>query len=340
VGFTLKELSELIGAEYKGQEDTVLKSVASLDEAKQGDISFVSNPKYKKHLVGTNASAVILSATLAEDYAGNALIVKDPYISFAKVVNLFHPNEKIISKVHPSAIVDETALIGKNVNISANVVIASGVVIQDNVKVSAGCYIGSNSAVGENSHLYPNVSLYADTQVDKNAIIHSGAVIGADGFGFALQEDKTWYKIKQIGNVIIGDDVEIGANTTVDRAALGSTKLSNGVKLDNQVVIAHNVHIDEHVVIAGGTLIAGSSKVGKRCQIGGGVAIAGHLEIVDDVVITGRSMVIGSIKKPGVYSSGISTEENKKWRRNAARFRQLDDMAKKLNALEKKLKES
>ena len=335
--FTLASLAKLTKCEVKGAKQILLKNIAALDKAKQGEISFLSNLKYKRQLETTKASAVILTADVAENFSGNALIAKDPYLTFAKIVSLFYPEEKPVASIHPSAVIDETAMLGEGVCISANAVIESDAILRDGVQVGVGCFIGKNTQVGENTVLNANVTLYFDTVVGSNSIIHSGAVIGADGFGFALQADKSWYKIKQVGNVEIGDDVEIGANTTVDRAALGSTKIANGVKLDNQVIIGHNVHIDEHAIMAGGSLIAGSSKVGKRCQIGGGVAISGHLEIVDDVVITGRSMVIGSIKKSGVYSSGITTEENSKWRRNATRFRSLDKIAKTVRRLEKKL---
>ncbi len=337
--FTLSRLAELTQTEPKGDKQTMLRNVATLKDAMAGDISFVSNPKYKRQLETTKASVVILSAQLAENYDGNALIAKDPYLTFAKVVRLFNPPKKLAASIHPSAVIDKLAVLGKSVNIAANVVIEKGVNIKDGVQIGAGSYIGENSNIDQDTLLYANVTLYSDSQVGKNTIIHSGVVIGADGFGFVLQEDKSWYKILQVGNVVIGDDVEIGANTTIDRAALGSTNIANGVKIDNQVIIGHNVKIDENTIMPGGSLVAGSTNIGKRCQIGGGVAIAGHLEIADDVMITGRSMVTNSLKTAGVYSSGITTEENAKWRRNAARFRSLDKMAKQLNQLEKKLQD-
>jgi len=333
--FTLSNLAELTHTEFKGDGKTLLSNVATLQDAKAGDISFVSNPKYKRQLASSQASAVILSAQLAEQYDGNALIAKDPYLAFAKVVRLFNPEKKQQAKIHPTAVIDQTATIGKRANIAANVVIDKGVSIEDDVQIGAGSVIGESSSIAQNSVLHANVTLYSDSIIGKNVILHSGVVIGADGFGFVLQEDKTWFKILQVGNVIIADDVEVGANTTIDRAALGSTKIAKGVKIDNQVIIGHNVQIGEHTIMPGGSLVAGSTNIGKRCQIGGGVAMAGHLEIADDVMITGRSMVTNSLKSAGVYSSGITTEENAKWRRNAARFRSLDKMAKQLNQLEK-----
>lgn len=336
---TLAQLAKLTNSKFSGYKNIQIHSVASLDDAVIGQISFVSNPKYINKLSDSKASVVILNTALAEGYIGNALINDDPYLTFARVLEILHAEPKSPATVHKSAVIADDVTLHQTVNIGPNVVIDSGVTIEKDVTICAGSYIGKNSNIAEGVHLYPNVMLYKETQIGKNSIIHSGAVIGADGFGFAPTPAKEWFKILQIGNVVIGEDVEIGASTTIDRAALGTTSICNGVKLDNQVHIGHNVKIDEHTVIAAGTVIGGSSSVGKRCQIGGAVAISGHLNVVDDVVITGRSMVMKSIKKPGVYSSGIAADENKKWRKNAARFRRLDDMAKKLRHLEKKLNE-
>ena len=201
-------------------------------------------------------------------------------------------------------------------------------------------FIGAKSKVGDDVYMYPNVTLYHETRVGSRSILHSGAVIGADGFGFARDNesvDKNWFKISQVGHVELGDDVEVGACTCIDRGALGVTRIGNGVKLDNQIQVGHNVEIDDHTIVAATSVFAGSTRIGKRCQIGGAVAISGHLKISDDVVITGKSMVIKSIKNPGVYSSGIASDENRKWRRNAAHFRHLDDMVKRIKQLEKRL---
>jgi len=335
--FTLGELAELTDSKLQGGEACIIKGIDTLQDAKAEYISFVSNPKYIKLLNETNASAVILSPSLADSYSGNMLINNDPYLTFAKVVNLFHRDEIFKSNIHTSANIAKSAIIAEHVNIAENVVIGEGVKINEGVTIGAGCFIGDNSIVNDDVFLHPNVTLYSDTVVGENSIIHSGAVIGADGFGYAPQKDKSWYKILQVGNVVIGSDVEIGANTTIDRAALGSTKIANGVKLDNQIQIGHNTKIGEHTAIAAGTLIAGSTTIGRYCQIAGAVAIAGHLKIADNVIITGKSMVIKSINKSGVFSSGIAADENKKWRRNAIRFSQLDEMAKTIKGLEKQV---
>ncbi len=334
---TLESLSELTGSAVKGNKLVEISAVASLQDATEGQISFVSNPKYISSLESTDASAVILSPELAKQYSGNALINSDPYLTFAKVLGIIYKKEKLKGSVHPSAVVADDAHIAADVTIAANVVIEAGVTVGKNTVIGAGSYIGENSHIQENVIINPNVTLYADTKIGSDCILHSGVVIGADGFGFAPTEDKNWYKIPQIGNVILGKDVEIGASTTIDRAALGSTIIGDGVKLDCQIHIGHNVKIDEFSIMAAGSLVAGSTSIGKRCQVGGAVAISGHLEIADDVVITGNSMVIKSIKSGGVYSSGIPSDTNNKWRRNVARFRHLDDMAKTIKHLEKAL---
>lgn len=337
--YTLEQLAKLTNSSLSGDKNTQLNSVAALDEAVSGQISFVSNPKYIHKLTDTAASAVILSNRLAENYDGNALINDDPYLTFARVLKILHDVPKSKAVIHSTAVVDSNVKLHESVSIRANVVIEEGVTIEKDVTICVGCYIGKDSHIAEGVHIYPNVTLYKDTHIGKNSIIHSNVVIGSDGFGFAPTPKKTWFKIQQIGNVVIGEDVEIGASTTIDRAALGTTTICDGVKLDNQIHIGHNVKIEEHTIIAASTVIGGSTFIGKRCQIGGAVAISGHLSVVDDVVITGKSMVMKSIKKSGVYSSGTSTDENKKWRRNAARFRSLDQIAKKVISLDKKLSE-
>lgn len=337
---TLEQLASLTNSSLNGDKNTQIDSVADLKDAISGQISFVSNAKYISHLESTKASAVIINEELSKEYQGNVLINDNPYLTFAHVLEILHSEPKPADNIHKSATIDDTAELHISTNIGANVVIEEKVVIDADVIIGAGCIIGKGSKLGSGTHLYPNVTIYKDTIIGKNTIIHSGAIIGADGFGFAPTPKKEWFKILQIGNVVIGNEVEIGANTTIDRAALGTTTIKSGVKLDNQIHIGHNVNIDENTIIAAGTVIGGSTMIGKRCQIGGATAISGHLTIVDDVVFTGRSMVMKSIKSAGVYSSGIATDENRKWRKNAARFRKLDELAKKVNHLNKKINEN
>ena len=336
---TLEKLAELTNSTFNGDGSIQIHSIAGLKEATQGQISFVSNPKYVSKLIDAKASAVILNKKLAENYDGNALINDDPYLTFARVLEILHAEPQAKAIVHKTAVIEDKVKIHDTASIGPNVVIEQGAVIDKNVTIGAGCFIGKDCHLAKNVHLYPNVTLYKDTKIGKRSIIHSGAVIGADGFGFAPTPEKEWFKILQIGNVRIGDDVEIGPNTTVDRAALGTTEIHNGVKLDNHLQIGHNVVIGEHTIMASSTVIAGSVVIGKRCQIGGASAINGHISIADDAVLTGRSMVMKSIKSPGVYSSGLPSDDNKKWRKNAARFRKLDEMAKTVIRLDKKLNE-
>lgn len=345
MALSLKELAKITKSSILGDEKILLKDIASLDTANNEQISFLSNPKYIKQLASTQAKALILTPDLAKEYLsqkpeGNILVNNDPYLTFAKVVNAFYSSKNTSSKHHTTASISKQATIGDNCHIAANVVIEKGVVIGNGVSINAGCVIAENSIIKDHVTLHANVTIYSDTHIGEHSIIHSGAIIGADGFGFALQKDKSWYKILQVGNVIIGDNVEVGASTTIDRAALGSTVISNGVKLDNQIQIGHNVQLGEHTIIAAGTLVAGSTKIGKRCQIGGAVAISGHLTIVDDVTITGGSMVIKSLLESNVYSSGIGSDTNRQWKRNVIRFSQLNDMAMRLKKVEKQLKDN
>jgi UDP-3-O-[3-hydroxymyristoyl] glucosamine N-acyltransferase len=334
---SLSKLAQITASERRGNADLIITGISSLQSASKGDISFAVGRKYLSQLNNCNASAVIVTPELAELYKGNVLINKSPYLAYAQVVSAFYPQQVIPAFVHPSCIIDPSASISSSASMGAHVVIGKNVRIADAVIIEAGSIINDNCSIAKNTHLHANVTLYADSQIGANNIIHSGAVIGADGFGYAPDQGE-WYKIKQLGNVIIGNQVEIGANTTIDRAALGSTRIADGVKLDNLIQIGHNVHIGEHTAIAACVAIAGSATIGKRCQIGGASAIAGHLSIADDVIITGMSMVISSIKSAGVYSSGMPVNENRKWRKNIIRFTQLDKMAQKIRQLEKRIK--
>jgi UDP-3-O-[3-hydroxymyristoyl] glucosamine N-acyltransferase len=332
---TLSKLAKITSSELHGDADLIIKGVSSLDSATKGDISFATGRKYLSQLNQCNASAVILNADLATDYNGdNVLINKSPYLAYAQAIAAFYPEQAINSGIHPSSIIASSASIATSASIGANVVIGENVTIADAVVIGAGTVINNNCSIGKNSYLHANITLYANTQIGQNTCLHSGVVIGADGFGYAPDKNK-WYKIKQVGNVIIGNEVEIGANTTIDCAALGSTIIEDGVKLDNLIQIGHNVHIGEHTAIAACVAIAGSAIIGKRCQIGGASAIAGHLSIADDVIVTGMSMVISSIKTAGVYSSGMPVNENRKWRKNIIRFTQLDKMAQRIRNIEK-----
>jgi UDP-3-O-[3-hydroxymyristoyl] glucosamine N-acyltransferase len=316
----------------------MITGISSLDAATKGQISFITGRKYLPQLTTCHASAIILSADLATNYNGaNTLINHHPYLAYAKVVAAFHPKKNIKAQIHPSSIIDPSASIAAHVSIGARVVIGKDVRIAQGVTIAAGSVINQHCSIGSHTYLHANVTLYENTHIGQNTRLHSGVVIGSDGFGYAPDQGE-WYKIKQVGNVIIGNAVEIGANTTIDCAALGSTVIEDGVKLDNLIQIGHNVHIGEHTAIAACVAIAGSATIGKRCQIGGASAIAGHLTLADDVIITGMSMVISSIPSAGVYSSGMPVNENRKWRKNIIRFTQLDKMVQKIYQLEKRIK--
>jgi UDP-3-O-[3-hydroxymyristoyl] glucosamine N-acyltransferase len=335
---TLIEIAELINAELQGNPDCKIIGAATLQDAREGQLGFLDNPKYRRFLATTEASAVILTESDIEYFSGNALIVDNPHYAFAQAASLFAHEPKVATGIHPAAIIGENCQIDPTAAIAANVVIGNDVTIGANSQIGAGCIIEENCKIGNNCRLWPNVTLYYGVELHNYVSIHSGAVIGADGFGWAQHEGK-WHKVPQLGKVIIEDKVDIGVNTTIDRGTLNDTVIETGVKLDNQIQIAHNVRVGAHTIIAGCTGIAGSTKIGKYCMIGGAVIITGHIEITDYVIITGGTAIGSSIKEPGMYSSGVPPMKNQEWRRNAARFRHLDKLAKRVKTIEKKLQE-
>ena len=336
---TLGEIAAHINAEVIGDDSLELDGIAALTHAQSGQISFLSDSKYRKLLSSCQASAIILSANERDDYSGHKLIVDNPYLAYARVASLFDTRPVAESGIHPSAVVSTEAELGSNVSIGPCAVVSAGASIGDGCVIGAHTVIGENCQLGEASQLASQVVLYHGVKIGARANIHSGVVIGSDGFGFANDQGK-WVKIPQIGGVCIGSDVEIGANTTIDRGALDDTLIGNGVKMDNQIQVAHNVQIGDHTAIAGCVGIAGSAKIGRHCGIGGGAGILGHLEITDGVQVTAMSLVTKSIKEPGVYSSGTSVEPFKLWHKNYARFGQLDEMARRLKALEQRLEKT
>lgn len=336
---TLAEIAAHIDAEIIGDGSLELHGIAALTQAKIGQISFLAESKYRKLLSSCQASAIILSSDDIEDYQGHKLVVDNPYLAYARVASLFDSRPIAEIGIHPSAVVSAKAKLGIDVSIGPGAVVADGVSLGDGCVIGAHTVVGEGCQIGDGSRLASHVTLYHGVKIGARAIIHSGVVIGSDGFGFANDQGK-WVKIPQIGGVRIGSDVEIGANTTIDRGALDDTLIGNGVKMDNQIQVAHNVHIGDHTAIAGCVGIAGSAKIGRHCGIGGGAGILGHLEITDGVQVTAMSLVTKSIKDPGIYSSGTSVEPSKLWHRNYARFGQLDDMARRLKALEQRLEKN
>ncbi len=333
---TLGQLAELAGAQLRGPSELPISGVATLASAKAEHIGFLANPKYREQLSATRAGAVILSAADAEAWNGPALITANPYLAFAKVASCFAPDDALPAGIHAGAAVHAEAMVDPSARIGPGAVVGAGARIGAGVTVGPNCSIENGAVIGENSVLVANVVLCRGVSVGRRCLLHPGVVIGADGFGQA-RDGERWAKVPQLGSVRIGDDVEIGANTTVDRGALEDTVIGNGVKLDNQIQVAHNVRIGEHTAVAGCTAIAGSTVIGRRCMIAGGVGIAGHLEIADDVTVLAMTLVTHSIRAKGVYAGSHPMQDVKSWRRNGARLRQLDELARRVRHLEKKL---
>jgi len=341
MSYRLIEIAEYLEAELvsassvPGLDDIPISGIADPESAMFDQISFVSSTKYISAAQNSKAAALIVSADLVDSFQIPLLVVKNPYLAYAQLSAKF-AEPRPVAEVHPSSFVAETAQIGEGVYIGANAVVQDNVVIADNAVISACSVIGARARIGSGTMLYPNVSIYHDVVIGKDCVIHSGAVIGSDGFGFAPTKNG-YVKIHQLGSVIVGDDVEIGSNTSIDRGALGDTRIHSGAKIDNLVHVAHNCEIGSHTAIAGQVGMAGSTKIGQRCSFGGQVGIAGHLEIGDDVHALGQSRITKSINKPGIFASGTGTTEAKTWRKNAARFNQLDELYRRINELEKLL---
>ncbi len=331
----LDEIVGRLGGDLAGDGAILIARVAPLDEAGPGDIGFLSSTKYRAKLATTRADAVIVAPEMAEGCATAAIITPQPYLYYARLAQLLNPPVRPVAGIHPSAVVDTT--VPASASIGANVRIGPGAVIGKNVVVEANCVIGPDCSIGDDSWLHANVSIYAGCRIGARAIIHSSAVIGADGFGFARESDGCWVKIPQIGSVVVGDDVEIGASTTIDRGTLDDTVIEDGVKLDNQIQVAHNVHIGAHTAMAGCVGIAGSARIGRRCTFGGAAMILGHLEIADDVNVSSGTMVAKSITKAGSYTGWVPFLEHSEWLKNYSRLRHLDALADKIRALEARL---
>lgn len=337
--YTLAQLAEVLSAEFHGDPNTVITGIAPLQTAMAGQISFLDNPKYRKFLATTQASVVIIAPDLLEKSPCAAIISTNPYAAYAQIANLFAPTLKALVGIHPTAVIGQNCHLDPSVSIGPHVVIGDNVSIGKNTVIHAGCIIGERSTIGEDTIFWPRVTLYHDIEIGDRVIIHSGAVIGSDGFGFAFHQG-SWIKVPQIGAVEIHNDVEIGANTTIDRGALENTIIDDDVKLDNQIQVGHNVHIGAHTIIAGGTGIAGSTSIGKYCRIGGMVGFAGHIEVTDQVAIAAMAGVAQSIDEAGVYASGLPAIPFQSWRRNAMRFQQLDAIARKVNQLERQFSQA
>lgn len=338
MSLTLAQIAKAIDGQLVGDADYLINGVGTLAQATPQQISFLANTKYKKFLNETHAGAVIVAPGLGAELSTNVIETADPYVAYAKAASLLYPDRVSEVGIHPTAWIEPTAVLADNVSIGPHVTVDKGVIIESGVSISAGSVIEPNVFIGENSRIKANVTLCHDIQIGQRVIIHPGVVIGADGFGIANDNGK-WIKVPQVGGVVIGNDVEIGANTTIDRGAIEDTIINDGVKLDNQIQIAHNVIIGEHTVIAGCVGIAGSTRIGKYCAIGGGTGISGHLDIADGVQLTGMTMVTKSITESGVFSSGIPVEPTKQWHKNVVRYRQMDKLFERVKLLEKHIKD-
>ena len=334
---TLGEIAAVCDAELRGNPADRITNVASLHNAAPGNLTFYANTRYRADLEATRASAVVLAATDAQACPTASLVAEDPYLAYAKAARFLNPVPEFTPGIHPSAVVETGADVPASSFVGANSVIGAGAVIGGHTCIGPGCVVEEGVRIGSHCHIHSRVTLVQRVEIGMRVLVHPGAVIGADGYGIANDSGR-WLKIPQLGNVIIGDDVEIGANTTIDRGALEDTVIEAGVKIDNQVQIGHNVRVGEHTAIAGAAVVAGSVKIGRRCMIGGASAITGHIEIADDVVLTGMSGVSNSIRQAGVYSSGVPVTDNLTWRKNMARFKRLDELARRVSALEKLLK--
>ena len=332
--YTAAALADRFGLVLRGDGETTVDSVATLAGAGPGQLSFLSNPRYRGQLAGSAAGVVVVREDDAAGLDRTLLVARDPYVAFAKIAALFDPVPVPEPGVHPSAVVDATAEIDASAEVAPFAFIGARARIGAGAIVGPGCVVGEDCVVGAGSRLVARVTLVRRVRLGERVLIHPGAVLGADGFGLAMDAGR-WIKVPQQGGVVVGDDCEIGANTTIDRGAIEDTVLGEDVRLDNQIQIAHNVRIGAHTAMAGCVAVAGSTTIGRYCLIGGAAGIVGHITICDRVTITAMALVTASIDAPGEYSSGTPLMDNRSWRRSAARFRQLDALARQVQALGK-----
>ena len=330
----LGELAQKFGCELVGDAGITVDNVAGLQNAGPGSLSFLSNPRFHEQLAATRAAAVVLRAEDVGDSPTASLVSENPYADYARMAAIIHPPPSHPPGIDASAVVSADAEISPTAHLAANVCIGERVTIGDNVYVGPGTVIGPDCSVGNDCRLIANVTLVRDVQLGLRTILHPGVVIGADGFGNAMTESG-WVKVPQIGGVRIGDDVEIGANTTVDCGAIEDTVIEDGVRIDNLCMIAHNVHVGAHTAIAAMTGISGSTTIGKRCLFAGQSGAVGHITICDDVVVSGKAVISKDIKEPGVYASSFTAEPAREWSRKVARFKRLDQLAQRVRKLEK-----
>ncbi|MGO1720201.1 MAG: UDP-3-O-(3-hydroxymyristoyl)glucosamine N-acyltransferase [Luteimonas sp.] len=334
MAYTAAQIAEHVGLELRGDGGVRIDGVASLGAAGPSQISFLANRRYLSRLADTGAGVVILRPDHAGNYAGTALLAPDPYVAYAKAAALFELREATDPGIHPSAVVDPAAEVDPGAYVGPLVTVGPRTKVARGAIIGPGCVIGEDCEIGAGTELVARVTLVRRVRIGARTVVHPGAVLGADGFGLAMDKGQ-WIKVPQLGGVRIGDDCEIGANTTVDRGAIDDTVLEDNVRLDNLIQIAHNVHVGAHTAMAGCVGIAGSTRIGRYCMFAGAAGAAGHLEICDNVTVTAMSMVTHSITEPGEYSSGLPAVPARDWRRSAVRLRQLDALARRVTAIEK-----
>ncbi len=332
-GVTLGQLAARFGVLLRGDPDARVTGVATLENARRGSLTFLANSRYRRQLENTAATAVVLEPADLERCPVAALVDANPYAAYARIAAFLHPEPAVTAGVHASAVVDGRARIAASAEVGPLAVIAAGAEVGERAVIGAGCVLGEGVQIGADTRLAAQVTCYDRVRVGERCVIHSGVVLGADGFGIARDVDG-WVKVPQLGGLRIGNDVEIGANTTIDRGAIDDTVIEDDVRLDNQVQIGHNVRIGAHTAIAGCVGISGSTTIGSNCMIGGAVGIAGHLEIADNVAILGLTLVSRSLNEPGTYSSSLPAAEVSQWRRTVARLRHLDELFDRVRRLE------
>jgi UDP-3-O-[3-hydroxymyristoyl] glucosamine N-acyltransferase len=336
VSYTLAELARRFGLRLEGDGSIVITHVATLDNARAGALAFLANPRYRAQLATTRASAVVVTAADAAHTAHARLVADNPYATFARIAQLLHPAAPVEPGIDATARIDATASVARSASVGPYAVIGAGARVGERTQVGAHCVIGAHGAVGDDCVLHPRVTLYARTEIGPRSVVHSGAVLGADGFGLAEAEGR-WVRIPQTGRVVIGADCEIGANTTIDRGTIDDTVLGDDVRLDNQIQIGHNCVIGDHTAMAGCVGIAGSTRIGRNCRIGGAAMISGHLTIADGTTVGGGSVVFSDIDAPGTYSSVMPLQPYREWQKTAAQLRKLAHLRERVAALERAL---
>lgn len=338
--YTAQNIADLLNGTIVGDKDVKVSNISKIEEGNPGTLSFLANPKYTKYIYSTKASIVIVNEDFKpqKDISSTLIKVKDAYQAFAALLDFYNKNKNNYKGVDEQTYISETAKVGKNIYLGSFSYIGDNAVIGDNVKIFPQVYIGNNVRIGDNTILFPGVKVYHDCKIGANCIIHASSVIGSDGFGFAPKSQADYMKVPQIGNVILEDNVEVGSNTTIDRATIGSTIIRKGVKLDNLIQIAHNVEIGDHTVIAAQTGISGSTKLGKDCMIAGQVGFVGHLNIADEVKIAAQSGISSNIKEKGAVHQGSPNFEIRDYRKSYVLFKKLPELYKQINNLEEEIK--